>query len=95
MKLREWVASQPGAKKDAVLHLADACEVTPSAVRHWLAGLREINFKYFRAIESATGGAVTCYDLCSEALGSAPGGAPPSSDEPDPDAERIVPVEEA
>ena len=74
--------------------LAQQIEAAPQFVSHWVTGRRPIPARYALAIERFTEGKVTAHQLL-------PGVFPPdqqaanADSEPDPDAGRVVPVEEA
>jgi len=56
MDIRSWVFSQPqGKRQQAIARLANACEVTPAAVRHWVSGQRQGPPRRCTAVESVTG----------------------------------------
>jgi DNA-binding transcriptional regulator YdaS (Cro superfamily) len=67
MNIRDWIATHPlGLRGKAIQQIADACRVTPPAVRHWIAGSRLISPSYWGAITKATKGAVTATDLLQD-----------------------------
>jgi len=71
MNIREWVSSHPiGKRGEAIRRIAQACNVEPSAVRHWIAGKRSIRPSYWPALIGATGGEVTAADLLIDATNS-------------------------
>lgn len=51
-------------------HLAKAIGVTPAAVNQWVNGLRPVPPGRCIAIEKASGGAVTRYDLRPDVFGT-------------------------
>lgn len=54
--LREWLESHPvGERGKALSRAADAADVTPGAVRHWINGTRTIPAEKCAAVEAATG----------------------------------------
>jgi len=64
MQLSEYIAIHPrGHRRVVVQRLADACSVTPQAVRHWCNGRRGIPAKHVMTLVNATNGAVTVEDL--------------------------------
>jgi DNA-binding transcriptional regulator YdaS (Cro superfamily) len=52
--------------------LASALGVSPSLVWQWLNGKRPVAASHCRAIEAATNGAVTRYELRPDVFGDAP-----------------------
>ncbi len=64
MKLSAYIQTFPRQQRVAVRQeIAFATGVTEPEVRHWCNNLRSIPSKRMRAIEKATAGAVTCYDM--------------------------------
>ena len=56
MDIRSWVSAHPtGHRQQAIGVIASACEVTPAAVRHWVAGLRKVPAEHVLTIEARTG----------------------------------------
>lgn len=56
MDIRSWVFEQPASKRQqAIARLASACDVTPSAVRHWVSGQRQVPPTRCAVVESVTG----------------------------------------
>lgn len=72
--------------------LANLIGAAPAFVSQWVNGRRPVPPRFAREIETATGGKVTRYDLRPDVFGAAPAAAAPV-EEPDPDANRIEPVE--
>lgn len=65
--LMTWLKSHPlGERNIALCRIADACGVTPVAVRHWSNGTRQVPVDQAPAIERATGGGLTCEQLCPD-----------------------------
>jgi DNA-binding transcriptional regulator YdaS (Cro superfamily) len=54
--------------------LADRLDVTPQAVSQWVLGIRPVPAKHCIPIETATGGAVTRYQLRPDVFGAPPSG---------------------
>lgn len=52
--------------------LARRLGITPAAVNQWVVGSRPVPAERCRAIEAATGGAVTRYDLRPDVFGEPP-----------------------
>lgn len=73
MKLRDWVEKQPNSV-EARKAIAEACDLTEPAVRHWCNGTRSVPARRCLAIEEATGGKVTRYDLRPDIFGTPPKG---------------------
>ena len=64
MNLREYVEIHPREERSAVVKtLADACGITPGAVRHYLSGIRGIPAKHVLPLSKATRGAVSVEEL--------------------------------
>lgn len=60
MDIRSWVEGHPkGLRNKAISGLADACGVTPAAVRHWVAGLRVPRSDAALKAVTYTGGQIT------------------------------------
>jgi DNA-binding transcriptional regulator YdaS (Cro superfamily) len=67
MKLSAYIQTYPRDQRVAIRQkIAQAAGVTEPEVRHWCNGLRRIPSRRMRAIEKATEGAVTCYDMLPE-----------------------------
>jgi DNA-binding transcriptional regulator YdaS (Cro superfamily) len=67
MRLSAYIQTFPRQQRVAIRQkIAQATGVTEPAVRHWCNGLRKIPSRCIRAIEKATEGAVTCYDMLPE-----------------------------
>lgn len=62
--------------------LASRLSVTPQALNQWVNGVRPVPAKHCIAIEEATGGAVTRYELRPDVFGAAPTSATPSRPPP-------------
>lgn len=56
--------------------LARAIHVRQQDVWYWLNRAKAIPAKHAKAIESATGGRVSCYQLCPDVFKSDPAAAP-------------------
>lgn len=52
--------------------LADAISVSPAMVWQWAKGVRPVASRHCIAIETATKGKVTRYELCPDVFGEAP-----------------------
>lgn len=70
MNLKDYCHRDPSRS----LAIAEACGVTPQAVRHWSNGTRRppCDLESVKAIEAATGGEVTRHDLRPDVFGPAP-----------------------
>lgn len=56
MSIRSWVQSHPvGKRSRAIAVLADGCDVTPAAVRHWVSGIRRVPPSKCPVVERITG----------------------------------------
>jgi DNA-binding transcriptional regulator YdaS (Cro superfamily) len=56
MSIRSWVRDKPADKRQqAIARLANACDVTPSAVRHWVSGQRQVPPQKCAVVEELTG----------------------------------------
>jgi transcriptional regulator with XRE-family HTH domain len=56
MTLREFMDSVPkGQKGQTIARIAKKAGVAPSAVRHWISGLRSPKLDYLPAIKEETG----------------------------------------
>jgi DNA-binding transcriptional regulator YdaS (Cro superfamily) len=60
--------------------LARRLGITSAAVNQWVTGTRPVPPERCRAIEAATGGAVTRYDLRPDVFGAPPGVQPAHSE---------------
>lgn len=67
MNLKDYI--RDGGNKTRLI--AEACGVTPPAVRHWANGIRRCppDLETIEAIEEATGGSVTRHDLRPDVFG--------------------------
>jgi DNA-binding transcriptional regulator YdaS (Cro superfamily) len=67
MKLAEWLFQQTKRRKmkfrDVLSDLADTSGVTLTSLRAYARGMRVGTYTTAKAIEGATGGAVTCMEL--------------------------------
>jgi len=64
MKLREYIYSFPHGKRiQARKVIADALDVSESAIKHWELGIRTPKERYINAIEKITLGKVTREDI--------------------------------
>lgn len=67
MNLRQYIDSHPrGYRKAVRQRLADACDVTEMAVRHYANGTRKIPSRNLMKIVKASGGLVTLEELLEE-----------------------------
>lgn len=72
MKLREYVEIYPRGKRSAVVKsMADACGVTPGAIRHYINGIRNVPAKHVLPLSQATNGAVSVEELLASTEGTA------------------------
>jgi DNA-binding transcriptional regulator YdaS (Cro superfamily) len=68
MKLSDYIQTFPRNQRKGIRQkIAQAAGVTEPAVRHWCKGVRRIPSERMRAIENATEGVVTCYDMLPDA----------------------------
>lgn len=65
------------------VHLARRLGITPAAVNQWVRGLRPVPAERCRAIEAATAGVVTRYDLRPDVFGPAPANDAQSTPQPE------------
>ena len=64
MELRTYLNAWPrGERRRVRQDIAQRLKVTESAVRHWANGVRRVPAERVLAVEHATGGQVTRYDL--------------------------------
>jgi len=61
LNLRQYVEIHPREKRSAVLaSLAEACGVTPGAIRHYVNGIRNVPAKHVLSLSQATNGTSSC-----------------------------------
>lgn len=73
MKLREYIYSFPRGKRiQARRIIAEALNVSESAIKHWELGIRTPKDIYIEAIELVTGGQVTRDELLFKEESKAP-----------------------
>lgn len=64
MELNTYINTWPRHERRRVIRvIAGHLGVTESAVRHWISGIRRIPAERVLAVEHATGGEVTRYEL--------------------------------
>jgi len=69
MKLREYINSLPSSKRQqARERIADACNCSVSAVKHWVSGRNQIPTKHWSKIISVCDGMVQFDDLLEESV---------------------------
>lgn len=69
MKLNEYINNFPQSERQQIRRrIADACNCSVSAVKHWATGRNGIPTKYWGHIVSVSGGVITNDDLLNESI---------------------------